>query len=217
MFLDLDPATLIARLIVLAVAFTIHEFAHAWTAVQFGDDTPRYYGRLTLNPLAHLDPMGSLVLIFAGFGWAKPVPIDPYRLQRRSSAAVMWVSLAGPFSNFLLAIIAAVPFRLGWANVYDAFGASAGILPNFSKILVEFVSINLILMLFNLIPLAPLDGEKIAYYFFPPTFARILDDIRPYSPMILMVIVLVLPFFGLDIIGWLLGPPLQSLFMLLVG
>ena len=78
--LGLDPATLIARIIVLVVAFTIHEFAHAWTATWFGDDTPRYYGRLTLNPLVHLDPMGSLVLMVAGFGWAKPVPVDPYTL-----------------------------------------------------------------------------------------------------------------------------------------
>lgn len=212
-----DPATLIARLIVLVIAFTIHEYAHAWTATQFGDDTPRLYGRLTLNPLAHLDPMGSLVLLFAGFGWAKPVPVNPYALQRRSSAALMWVSLAGPFSNLLLAILAAVPFRLGMASVYTGFAPSESYFPSLSKILVEFISINLVLLLFNLIPLAPLDGEKILEYFAPPTWARTLDNIRPYGPMILVVIALVLPFFGIDLIGWIIGPPLQALLSLLVG
>src|SRR5512141_2013044 len=108
--LGIAPAQLIARIIVLVVAFTIHEFAHAWTANYFGDDTPRMNGRLTLNPLAHLDPLGSLLMIVAGFGWAKPVPINPYVLQRRSPAATMLVSLAGPMSNFLMALIAAIPF-----------------------------------------------------------------------------------------------------------
>jgi Zn-dependent protease len=214
---NLDPATLFSRLVVLLVAFTIHEFAHAWTATQFGDDTPRLYGRLTLNPLAHLDPIGSLVLLFAGFGWAKPVPVNPYALQRRSSSALMWVSLAGPLSNFLLAILAAIPFRLGWANVYDGFAPGARLFPTFSQFLVEFIMINLVLMLFNLIPLAPLDGEKILEYFAPPNWVRTLDNIRPYGPMILLVIVFVLPIIGIDLIGWIIGPPLQSLLLLLVG
>ena len=87
--LGLDPQTIISRIIILLIAFTVHEFAHAWTANFFGDDTPRMYGRLTLNPLSHLDVMGSLLLLIAGFGWAKPVPINPYALSRRSSAAVM--------------------------------------------------------------------------------------------------------------------------------
>src|SRR5512139_2451174 len=111
--LGLDPSTLICRIIVLLTAFSVHEFAHAWTANYFGDDTPRQNGRLTLNPLAHLDPIGSIVLLFAGFGWAKPVPVNPYALERRSPAALMWVSLAGPLSNLLMALIAAIPFRLG--------------------------------------------------------------------------------------------------------
>ena len=218
MLLDaFNPATLIARLIVLLIAFTIHEFAHAWTATQFGDDTPRLYGRLTLNPLAHLDPIGSLVLLFAGFGWAKPVPVNPYALQRRSSSALMWVSLAGPFSNFLLAVLAAIPFRLGWADLSAGFAPSDSIFPSFSMLMVEFISINLLLMLFNLIPLAPLDGEKILEFVAPPNWVRTLDDIRPYGPMILLVIVFVLPMFGIDLIGWIIRPPLYALLSLLVG
>jgi len=214
---QLDPATLIARVIVLIIAFTIHELAHAWVATSFGDETPRMNGRLTLNPLAHLDPMGSLLLLFAGFGWAKPVPVNPFVLERSSPAAMMWVSLAGPFSNLLMAIVAAIPFRMGLASVMQAFVPTEGILPSFSKILVEFISINLLLMLFNLIPLAPLDGEKIADYFLPPSMARVFENIRPYGPMILIVLVLVAPMFGVDIIGWIIMPPLQALFGLLVG
>lgn len=217
MLFDLSPAALIARLIVLVVAFTIHEFAHAWTATQFGDDTPRLNGRLTLNPLAHLDPMGSLVLLFAGFGWAKPVPVNPYLLERRSSAALMWVSLAGPLSNFLLAILAAIPFRAGLLSVNRAFASAPGFLPSIEMILLEFIVINLVLMLFNLIPLAPLDGDKIADYFFPPTLARFFDRIRPYGPVILLLLLVGGPALGLDIIGWIIRPPMQALIRLLLG
>jgi Zn-dependent protease len=215
--LNMDPATLIARIIVLIVAFSIHEFAHAWTATRLGDDTPRLYGRLTLNPLAHLDPMGSLVLLVAGFGWAKPVPVNPYALSRHSRAALMWVSLAGPFSNLLLAILAAIPFRIGLVSLSDVYFSQGSFFPGAAKILYEFVLINLILMLFNMIPLAPLDGEKILDYFAPPSIAQTLDNIRPYGPMLLIVIAVVLPYFGVDPIGWLLGPPLNALFGLLVG
>src|SRR3990172_6184271 len=113
MFFDLNLPTLIARIFVLLVAFSVHEFAHAWSADMFGDETPRMNGRLTLNPLVHLDPMGSLLLLVVGFGWARPVPVNPYALSRRSPAALMLVSLAGPLSNLIMAVIAAVPFRLG--------------------------------------------------------------------------------------------------------
>ena len=189
MFYGLDAPTIIARLLVLLTAFSVHEFAHAWTADYFGDDTPRRYGRLTLNPLAHLDVMGSLLLIFAGFGWAKPVPVNPYVLQRRSPSAFMWVALAGPFSNLVMAVLAAIPFKLGWLSLMQAYiGGSSGFLPTFPYLLLEFVSINLVLMLFNLIPLAPLDGEKIAQYFFPASWNDFLDQIRPYSSMILLLV-----------------------------
>jgi Zn-dependent protease len=214
---NLDPATLISRLIILVIAFTIHEFAHAITATYFGDDTPRINGRLTLNPLSHLDPMGSLLLLVAGFGWAKPVPVNPYALGRHSSSAMMWVSLAGPFSNLLMAIVAAIPFRLGWVNLYANLGSSPRIFPTASQFLTEFIFINLLLMLFNLIPLAPLDGEKVADFFFPPSWSRVLDQIRPYGPLILIAVLFVGPMVGIDIMNRVLMPPLRSLFLLLVG
>jgi Zn-dependent protease len=219
--LGLDPSTLIARGFVLLTAFSIHEFAHAWTANYFGDNTPRANGRLTLNPAAHLDVMGSLMLIFAGFGWAKPVPVNAYALQRRSPAALMWVSLAGPMSNFLLAILVAIPFRLGLVSVWqaqsDAFNSGGHLLPTIPQLLWEFMAINLVLMLFNLIPLAPLDGEKIATYFLPPKWGDMFDQIRPYGPMILLVLLFVLPMIGFDFIGTVITPVLFWLLSALVG
>lgn len=217
MFFNLTPPTLISRIVVLLIAFAVHEFAHAWTADRFGDDTPRYNGRLTLNPLAHLDPMGSLMLIFVGFGWAKPVGVNAYALMRRSPAALMWVALAGPLSNFIMAAIAAIPFRLGLVSVFSAQINPGTVLPTFDKLLYEFVLINLILMLFNLIPIAPLDGEKIADYFFPPSWSRFLDTIRPYGPIILLSLIFLGPALGVNVLWFILGPPLQALLRLLVG
>ena len=214
---DLNLPTLIARILILITAFSVHEFAHAWSADRFGDPTPRMNGRLTLNPMSHLDPLGSLMLIVAGFGWAKPVQVNPYALQRRSPAAMMWVSLAGPLSNLLMAILAAIPFRLGLVSVFQAITSPGRILPTPDKILYEFVFINLLLMLFNLIPLAPLDGEKVADYFFPPSWSRVLDQIRPYGPLILLAIIFIGPMVGIDLIGWIIGPPMRALLSILVG
>jgi Zn-dependent protease len=214
--LGLGLPTLISRMIVLVIAFTVHEFAHAWTASRFGDDTPEMNGRLTLNPLVHLDPMGSLMLLFAGFGWAKPVPVNPYVLSRAAPSALMWVSLAGPMSNLLLAILGAIPFRLGLVSLSDP--RTMGQLPTLSGFLIQFVLINLLLMLFNLIPLAPLDGDKIAAYFFPPSLARIFDTIRPYGPIILLALVFLVPFvLRIDVLGMIIWPPMEALFRLLVG
>jgi len=214
---DLNLPTLISRIFVLLTAFAVHEFAHAWTADRFGDSTPRVNGRLTLNPLAHLDPIGSLMLVVAGFGWAKPVPVNPYALARRSPAAMMWVSLAGPFSNLLMAVAAAVPFQLGLVSVFNARPQPGDILPSLDLLLFEFIFINLILMLFNLIPIAPLDGEKIAYHLLPPSGQQFLDNIRPYGPMILLAVLFLVPYLGFNLLGAVLGPPLQALLGLLVG
>lgn len=212
---NLDPSMLISYMFVLLTAFTVHEYAHAWTADYFGDDTPERNGRLTLNPLAHLDPLGSLLLLLAGFGWAKPVPVNQFTLQKRSPSAMMWVSLAGPLSNFLMAIVAAIPFRTGLVSIMDAQIALATrgshIFPTLPQVLWVFIYINLLLMLFNLIPLAPLDGDKIADYFFPPNWSRFMDRIRPYGPMILMALVF------LGVFGRIIGPPLSLLMRLLVG
>lgn len=212
---NIEPSMLISHLFVLLTAFAVHEFAHAWTANFFGDDTPLLNGRLTLNPLAHLDPIGSILLLVAGFGWAKPVPVNPYALQQRSPAAIMWVSLAGPMSNFLMAFIAAIPFRVGLLSVSDAHLAIATqgsrFLPTLPQLLYVFIYVNLLLMLFNLIPIAPLDGEKIAGYFFPAKWSRALETIRPFGPLILLAIVF------LGFLQVIISPSLGFLMRLLVG
>ena len=216
--LNIDPATFISRIIVLLTAFSVHEFAHAWTANYFGDDTPRINGRLTLNPFSHLDPMGSLMLIVAGFGWAKPVPVNPYTLRRRAPSALMWVSLAGPMSNFIMAVLAAIPFRIGLVSINDVMtGSGASFFPTLPVFLWDFISINLLLMLFNLIPLAPLDGEKIFSYFLPERWADSLRNIQTYGPVILIVLFIAGPYIGLDFLSWILGPPYRFLVNLLIG
>lgn len=212
--LNLSPATLISRIITLIIAFTVHEFAHAWTANQFGDETPRLHGRLNLNPLSHLDIMGSLLLIVVGFGWAKPVPVNPYALRRHSKSAYMWVSLAGPLSNLMLAILAAIPFRLNLIKI-NFFETS--FFPTLSGFLIEFIIINLALMLFNLIPLAPLDGEKVLEFFIPENMRAGFEKIKQYGPILLLVLVFVLPRIGFDVINILLRPALTAIFQLLVG
>jgi Zn-dependent protease len=218
--LGLNPATLISRIIVLLTAFSVHEFAHAWAANYFGDNTPRINGRLTLNPLAHLDPIGSLMLIIAGFGWAKPVPVNPYVLRQRSPSALMWVAFAGPLSNLLMAIIAAIPFQLNLITIDQLYSAlsvqGSGFLPTPAGFLWDFITINLVLMLFNLIPLAPLDGEKIVDYFLPDSWRDQLAPIKPYGPMILIGLFMIGPYLGVDIIGFIIGPPLRFFINLLI-
>src|SRR3990172_7242158 len=149
--LGLDAPTLVARIFTLIIAFTIHELAHAWTAVELGDDTPRRMGRLTLNPLAHLDFLGSLLLVFAGFGWAKPVMTNPYNFRNGPRLGMALVAAAGPFSNLVMALVAAIPFRLGLLNTDNQ------ILGWLTLFLLEFIFLNLILMLFNLLPIVPLE------------------------------------------------------------
>jgi Zn-dependent protease len=212
--LGLTLPSLITRIVTLVIAFTVHEFAHAWSADQLGDDTPRLNGRLTLNPLAHLDPLGSLMLVVSGFGWAKPVPINPYALRRRTPAGTMLVSIAGPFSNLLMAILAALPFRAGWL---DLLATGGRILPSASDFLVEFIFINLILFFFNLIPLAPLDGEKVAEYLLPPRGQDILYRFRPYGPFILIGLLFLGTLGGLNVLGTLVAGPAWRVLSLLVS
>ena len=212
--LGLDPPVLISRIITLIIAFTLHEFSHAFTANALGDDTPRLAGRLTLNPFAHLDLMGTLMLLFAGFGWAKPVPVNPYNLRRKTKAGLMLVSVAGPLSNLIMAIIAALPLRFGLVSY---FNTSANFLPTFGQFLLEFVVINITLFLFNLIPLAPLDGEKVLTFFLPPNLARSFEKIRPYGPIILLMIVFIGPLLNFDIFGMLIRTPMINLTRFLIG
>jgi Zn-dependent protease len=205
---------LIALVIVLVVAFTVHEFSHAWIAYRLGDDTPRINGRLTLNPLAHLDPIGSLLLLFGGFGWAKPVPVNPYALNRSTPLGLMWVSLAGPLSNFLMAALAAIPLRFGL--IPFALSAS-GAFPTAYELIDYFIYINLGLMLFNLLPIAPLDGSKIAVAVLPESWAGVVERISTFGPVILLAVVFVGPYLGINLLDWIISPVANNLYDLLTG
>lgn len=198
--------TIISVFIAFIFALTIHEFSHALAATQFGDDTPRLQGRLTLNPLAHLDLMGSLMFVMFGFGWARPVQINPYTIQRRSPAGPMIVAAAGPFSNLLLALLASIPVRAGLVSL-SAF---------LSQFFVVFIWINLILMFFNLLPIFPLDGEKILEYFLPPRGQEILFQIRPYGTYILLGLIIIGRFGFINIFDLLVMKPAESIMELLV-
>lgn len=213
--LGFDTATLIARVIVLLLALPIHELAHAWTADWFGDDTPRLNGRISLNPLVHLDPLGSLMILVAGFGWAKPVPVNLYALERRNQYTPLWVAFAGPLSNLLLAVLATIPIRLG---LVDIFGPPGTVFPTPSQLLFEFIWLNLILFVFNLIPIFPLDGEKVLTYLLPPNsqVRGIMDQLRPIGPMLLVLLIVVPRFSPINPLGWIIGVPVERLLSFLV-
>lgn len=168
--MHIDPAGIILIAIFLLVAFPVHEFFHAYAAYRLGDGTAKMFGRLTLNPVVHFDPLGGLLLIVSVlssgfvFGWAKPTPVNPSNLRDRRNSEVI-VALAGPASNLVMACLGALVFRFLTAiGVFDPFVAPG--LPE--NILFGFVLYNVLLALFNLIPIPPLDGSTLLWRFLPP-------------------------------------------------
>lgn len=208
-------ATLISRVVALIIAFSIHECAHAWTAYRLGDSTAKYMGRLTLNPRAHLDVLGTLMVLIAGFGWAKPVPVNPRNLRYGPLAGMAIVSAAGPLSNLALAVVFAVVWRLT-APAIIALGARGTLIPTPVELLQELVILNLVLLIFNLIPLAPLDGFSVLRGVLPHQWAFQMERLQPYGPMILFGL-LMLGYVGLPILSWILWTPTFALFQVLWG
>ena len=179
-----DPAAFLAELVLkipaLLIAVTIHEVAHANVADRLGDPTPRALGRITLNPFPHIDPLGALAFIVAGFGWAKPVPVNGANLRhpRRDMALV---AAAGPISNFLMAFLGLVLFVL--ARRSGLVGVPV------AQVLLWIFQFNLALGIFNLIPLPPLDGGHFLPYFLPRGAGAALHSLERFGPMILLVLV----------------------------
>jgi Zn-dependent protease len=207
-----DIPTLLARAIVLLVAFTIHELAHAVTADYLGDPTPRRMGRITLNPLAHLDPFGTIMLLISGFGWAKPVMVNPMNLRGNPRTSMAIVAAAGPLSNLSLAILFAIPVRLGLIEI--SIG-TVGTGLSLEFLVYQFIMINLILLFFNLIPIPPLDGYKILTGILPYEMAYQLRPLEQYGFLILLVAIFVLPRVGIDVLGFLVIQPTFALYSLL--
>ena len=201
--------------ITLILAITVHEFAHAITADYLGDSLPRSQGRVTLNPLAHLDPFGSLLFIVSGFGWGRPVLTNPYNYRVPVRTGMAIVAFAGPLSNFLMAMLAAIPFRLGLGGALN-FGGVGQIIPSFSDFLSIFIQVNIGLMLFNLIPISPLDGFKVALGVLPDQWANTLAGLEQAGPILLLLLV-VSGRFGFNLLGFLIGPAQNGLLKLLVG
>jgi len=218
--LNIRPETLVAVAIFLLVGFPVHEFSHALVAYRLGDGTAKMFGRLTLNPIVHLDPVGSLILVASallgsGFiiGWAKPTPVNPSMLRggRRAEA---WVAAAGPVSNLVMAIAGAIVFR-----VLDAIvGPGApGFVVFIGNVTLWFVLINLALFIFNLIPIPPLDGSKVMFALMNP---RTVWQIRPKLEQwgfLILIVVMIIPINGISIGGRVILPLLNGLLSVLVG
>jgi len=203
-----DLSTIIARVLVLIIAFTVHELAHALTADYLGDPTPRRMGRITLNPLKHLDPIGTLMLIITGFGWAKPVMVNPMNMRGNPRTSMAIVAAAGPLSNLIMAAIAAVFFRLGLVSFTQTSGAFSA-----SFLLSEFIWINLILAFFNLIPIPPLDGSKILFAILPGELVYRLRPLEQFGFIIIMAVVFFVP----AVLNVLVGLPASATLQLLIG
>jgi len=199
----------IFSIIILIFSIVIHEFSHGWMADYLGDPTARYMGRLTLNPLPHIDLMGSIVIPFtllimnAGFiiGWAKPVPYNPYNLRDKKNGEML-VSIAGPASNLILALIFGIMIR---ALLSYGIGINSSIISLFSII----VLYNIILAVFNLVPIPPLDGSKIFFHLLPYSMHNVRETLEKNG----MVFLLIFVFFGFKLIV----PIMIYLFSLFTG
>ncbi len=182
-----NPLIFVFSLIALVVAITIHEFAHAYAADRLGDPTPRLQGRLTLNPLAHLDPLGTLMILIARFGWGKPVQFDPFNLRHpRKDSAI--ISIAGPATNFVFAGLCSLALRVGQFQTIATGNSSTFmlIIAVITALLESFIVINVSLGVFNLIPIHPLDGFKIVEGMLSPKYAKQWHELEGYGMIFLL-------------------------------
>ena len=205
MLFRLPPEALVLLIPTLMFALSFHEFAHAWMAAKCGDTTAARMGRLSLNPMAHLDMMGSLMILFVGFGWAKPVPVDTRFLQNPRTD-MMKVAAAGPVANLILALIGGLILR---------FLNGTGLLTeSIFVLLLYFTRINIALAVFNMIPVAPLDGSQIFSGWLMKTNPQLAWKIQSYGPQVLFGLILFGYITGFSII-WLVMEPFVSFFMMI--
>lgn len=201
MLFRLPPEVLVLLIPVLLFALVFHEFAHGWVANKLGDPTAKYAGRLTLNPMAHLDMFGSLMILFVGFGWAKPVPVDS-RYLANPRKDMMKIAFAGPAANLLLAFTAGILIR------------TTGYLGSFTTMMIMFTQINIMLAVFNMIPIPPLDGSQIFSGMMIRKNPDLVMKLQMYGPQILMGLILFGMFTSFSPI-WMIISPFVNFFMLL--
>ena len=186
MFTQHDLLTRVMMLIPMVLSLSVHEWAHAWSASKLGDDTAERQGRLTLNPIVHIDPIGTLLLPLLGvpFGWARPVPVNPTRFRRsvnmRTGMAI--TAAAGPLSNFILAVLSAVILGV-WLRTHPMESYLPGAA---TTLMLRAITLNLALGMFNLLPVPPLDGSRIASRFLGDRFPRAWGLVEQYSPFLLI-------------------------------
>ena len=202
----------LAMIPAILISLTLHELSHGYVAYRLGDHTAKSMGRLSLNPLKHLDPIGTLCLLFVGFGWAKPVPVNPYALNKSPHAGMAWVAAAGPMSNLCQALIGGVLLLLyvqilGYGWLFTS-GLTFGLFVGY--FLIYYIQINIVLMVFNLIPLPPLDGSRIVTVLLPQNLRYKYNTIERYGTLI-MLILCVVPIGGTTIISYILSSPVSLL------
>ncbi|MBF88306.1 MAG: site-2 protease family protein [Candidatus Marinimicrobia bacterium] len=185
----------------ILLAITFHEYAHGWMALKFGDPTAKMLGRLSLNPLVHLDPIGTLMLLIVQFGWAKPVPVDP-RYFSDPKKQMIWVALAGPIANMILAFVSGI-FIIIFSSSNLMFNSKTAF---FGNILVYSLQINLALAVFNMLPIPPLDGSKILRGLLPYKYEYIANTLEQFGPWILMSLILFGFISGISIFWLFIGP-----------
>ena len=203
----------------LVIVLTVHEFSHAYVATSLGDGTARGLGRLSLNPVRHLDPAGSVLFLLAGFGWAKPVPVNPFHLRIGARFGMAMVALAGPLSNVIAAAVFGIALRAGIVDLVSP-GFTLGRFEGAGLIeyaLGSLVRWNLVLAVFNLIPIAPLDGFKVALGILPRDAALTYARTERYGPGILMALILAGLIFGLPIFSNVIGPVVNVFSQIILG
>lgn len=187
----------------ILLALTFHEYAHAYMAYRYGDDTARQSGRLTLNPLRHLDPLGTIMIFIVHFGWAKPVPVNPNRL-RNPKKDMLWISAAGPLANMVLALASGLLIRvLLTIGVTPDRHTAIGLL--FFMVIMS-LQINLALAIFNILPIAPLDGSKILSALLPVRYEKLIYSLERYGPFILIGLIIFSQATGVSFLGGLIWP-----------
>ncbi len=188
----------------ILLALTVHEFAHAYIAYRHGDDTASRMGRLTLNPLRHLDPLGTIMIFLVHFGWAKPVPVNPARLKNPKKD-MLWISAAGPLSNIALALASGVLLRIFNAAIGPTEQHSF-FMGTITFVIYMSMQINLALAVFNILPIAPLDGSKILSGLLPEKYADTIHWFERYGPFVLIGLIIFGQATGISVLGRLIWP-----------